>query len=312
MSVDLRVSHYMPEDHGTHGDFIAPWARAVETLSGGVAHVTVHSGGSSLGKLEHQYDQVVSGAVDVAHSPAHLPPGRFPRTTLIGLPFLASGAASGGALLQGLLERFLRTEFAGLHVLALHADSGAVLHTRDRPVARLEDLAGLRLRCAPGVMAEALACLGAVPVPLAPPQIEAAVAARTIDGAVMAWDVLAYTRTADALRCHVDTALNATPLYFAMNAARYAALPEPVRAAVDAASRELAPRFPGWWRGWEARGRALAQGPWHHVDRLEPGELARWRQVAAPALSTHLDALRRGAVPEAWDIYRAAVAMLGA
>jgi len=30
VSVDLQVSHYMPEDHGTHGDFIAPWARAVE------------------------------------------------------------------------------------------------------------------------------------------------------------------------------------------------------------------------------------------------------------------------------------------
>jgi ABC-type nitrate/sulfonate/bicarbonate transport system ATPase subunit len=29
--VDLAVSHYMPREHGTHRDFIEPWARAVET-----------------------------------------------------------------------------------------------------------------------------------------------------------------------------------------------------------------------------------------------------------------------------------------
>ena len=44
-------------------------------------------------------------------------------------------------------------------------------------------------------MEAVLTRLGAVPVPLNPPQIYAVATQQEIDGAVMAWDVLAYTRT---------------------------------------------------------------------------------------------------------------------
>jgi TRAP-type C4-dicarboxylate transport system substrate-binding protein len=54
--VDLAVSHYMPAAHGTHRDFIAPWARAVEAGSGGRLRVTVHDGDSALGRLERQHE----------------------------------------------------------------------------------------------------------------------------------------------------------------------------------------------------------------------------------------------------------------
>ena len=48
----------MPRDHGTHRDFIAPWARAVEACSGGRLRVTVHDGDSPLGRLAQQHAQV--------------------------------------------------------------------------------------------------------------------------------------------------------------------------------------------------------------------------------------------------------------
>ena len=135
----------MPAAHGTHRDFIEPWARDIEVRSGGGLRLTVHDGDSPLGRLERQYEQVTTGAVDVAHSVASLPRGRFPRTAIVGAPFLAASAAEGTRLLSALYPDFLEREYAGLAPLALHADSGGILHTRG-PVERLEDLRGLRLR----------------------------------------------------------------------------------------------------------------------------------------------------------------------
>lgn len=289
--IELVVSHYMPHDHGTHADFIAPWAAAVERETGGAVRVVVHAGDSPLAKLENQYAQVAEGIVDVAHSPAHLPAGRFPRTSLVGLPFMADGTAQATALLWQLhQDGALAPEFAELHVLALHADSGALLHTRHRSITCMEDLAGLRIRTPNAAVSAALERLGAVPVQVPPPKIRAAAEAGALDGAVMAWDVLAYSNTADIFRCHLDNRVFFAPLYFVMNGARHAALPDRVRTAIERVSgMALVRKFPGWWAGWEAPGQALGQAPGHHVSRLDAAEWSRWRMAVQPAVRSWLD-----------------------
>ncbi len=82
----LRVSHYMPADHGTHRDFIVPFTRRV-TAACPSLEFEIFCEGSPYGLLENQFDQVLSGAVDIAHSPAALPPGRFPLTNLMNHRF---------------------------------------------------------------------------------------------------------------------------------------------------------------------------------------------------------------------------------
>jgi TRAP-type C4-dicarboxylate transport system substrate-binding protein len=309
----LNVSHYMPPDHGTHVDFIQPWARAVETAAAGAVSVVVHDGNSPLGLLDNQYAQVVAGRVDVAHSPASLPGGRFPLTVLLNLPFMIASAAQGTRMLWALLEQHLAAEYADLHVLALHTDSGGVLHTRNGPVTKLEQLAGLRLRCPAGPMEAVLRQLGAIPVPLTPPNIHAAAKAGEIDGAVMAWDVIAYTRTDTIFRFHTDTKLYASPLYFVMNRARWLSLPEPVRQAIDAVSgRALIDRFGGWWQRWEAAGRSSIDAAHGHiVSQLTPEELQRWQRAAAPAIERYVDDLVRNGLTNARDVYQAGLGLRG-
>ena len=300
----------MPMEHGSHADFIAPWARAVEEASGGALSLDVHTGASALGQLQNQYAQVAAGVVDVAHSPAGLPEGRFPLTTLVNLPFMAASSAQGTHILDGLLATHLAAEYDGLKVLVLHADSGGVLHTRDRLVTRMEDLEGLRLRCPAGPMEAALRLFGAEPVPLTPPHIRAATEAGRIDGAVMAWDVLAYTGTADILRHHTDTKLYVSPLYFVMNGASWDSLDPASREAIDACSGPtLAARFPAWWQAWEAPGRALGLGEGQVMGALAADELRRWRETAAPAIESHVDALVAAGHAGARKTYEAALAL---
>lgn len=308
----LDVSHYMPPGHGTHVDFIAPWATEVEIATSGAVRVRIHTGETQLGLLDNQYAQVTSGTVDVAHSPAALPPGRFPLTSLLGLPFMTASAEQGTRLLWALLDPHLIDEYADLHVLALHVDSGGALHTRDRLITRLEQLEGMRLRCPGGPMEATLRRLGAIPVPLTPPNIRAAAQAGEIDGALMAWDVIVYTQTDAIFRFHTDTKLYASPLYFVMNRARWLGLPKPVRAAIDRVSGPaLVERFGAWWRRWEAPGRSTANARGHTVTELSPAELERWRRAAEPAIESHVDGLVRAGLANARDVYEAALVMRG-
>lgn len=305
--IEINVSHYMPEEHGTHVDFIAPWARALEARSGGTLRVTVHSGASKYGLLELQHAQVISGAVDVAHCVASLPVDRFPRTSIVGTPFLATSSAEATRMLWHLFPEYLRSEYDGLRVLALHGDSGGMLHTREGPVRCLSDLASLRIRSPNAAVSDVLAELGAVPIELAPRQISEALRAGFIDGAAMAWDVLAYSETADVLRYHLDTKLYVSPLYFVMNEARYRGLNHTQREAIDAVSGDrLQARFEKWWSAWEQPGIRAAQQHGNCINRLDDSELATWRIAAAPAVTRYIQRLE-SRVPNAAEIYARAL-----
>ncbi|MBI3706621.1 MAG: TRAP transporter substrate-binding protein [Proteobacteria bacterium] len=307
MPVTLKLSHYMPPDHGTHRDFIAPWAQALEREANGEIKVELFDGTTSLGLLANQYDQVASGIVDVAHSPAALPAGRFPRSLIAGMPFLVDGAEAGTRLLWRLLPEFLAAEYGDLHVLALHADSGGLIHTRERPVARLEDIKGLRLRTPNALITAAIARLGAVPVQMPPPEINAALREGRIDGACMPWDVVGYTQSAEFLRYHLDTRLYVAPLYFVMNRVRYDGLPPHLRQAVDAVSGPaLVARFGEWWRRWEAAGIDEVRALGHPINVLSADERARWAEAVQPAIGDWLAEQERHGVRDARAIYQAA------
>jgi TRAP-type C4-dicarboxylate transport system substrate-binding protein len=304
--VELTVSHYMPTNHGTHVDFIEPWARALERRSRGEIIATVLDGTTPFGQLANQFEQVRSGAVDVAHCVGSLPPGRFPRLAIVGMPFLAATAEAGTRLLWHLLPDHLAPEFAEFKVLALHADGGGLLHTRDRPIERLEDLAGLRIRTPNPLISDMVRRLGAQPVPLAPPEINAALHRGAIDAAAMPWDVVLYTDTADILRYHLDTRLYVSPLYFVMNRARYEDLAPHLRQAVDDVSGDaLIGRFGAWWTRWEGEGIAAILERGHTVTRLAERERERWQDMLRPVIHERLAALAADGI-DAHAIYAAA------
>lgn len=284
----LTVSHYMPADHGTHIDFIAPWARRIEAACPSLS-IEIFCEGSRYGKLENQYEQVMSGAVDIAHSPASLPADRYPLINLMNLPFLVQDARQASERLWQAHDRFLADEFQPLHVLAFHADSGGILHMREPELASVEDLSGKRIRTPAGPIAEAIAALGAEPVLLRPPAIGEAARMGKLDGAIMAWDVLAYTGTQDIFRHHFSDVFYVSPLYFVMNPDSRARLTHAERAAVDQFSgADLAGRFGNYWSNWSRSGRLLADGPGRSLSSLPDPILAALRTAAAVSIEKHI------------------------
>ncbi|WP_265975688.1 TRAP transporter substrate-binding protein DctP [Brucella intermedia] len=287
----LVVSHYMPPDHGTHVDFILPWTERLRVACPSL-DIEVHCEGSEFGLLEKQYEQVMSGAVDIAHSPVALPAGRFPLTNLMNLPFLVQDTQQACDRLWQAHAEHLANEFSPLHVLALHADSGGVLHMRDQPIATIDDLVGKRIRTPAGPVADAMAMIGAHPIHLLPPAIGPAARAGDIDGAIMAWDVLAYTQTQDIFRYHYLDTFYVSPLYLVMNPQSYASLSNEERRALDAVSgSDLTPRFGAFWKAWSEPGHMLAKAEGHSLEPLPATVLSGLQEAGAASAKLFIERL---------------------
>jgi ferredoxin-NADP reductase len=138
----LTLSHFLPAVHGIQTDFIEPWARGLEECSGGQVAVEIFPGGTQLGNVARQQEQVLAGVVDIAHGLHGIPRGRFNRTSIIDLPFLTESAGAATQTLWDLFPEYLEEEYEGMKVLALHAHNGGLIHTVDKPVETMEDLEG--------------------------------------------------------------------------------------------------------------------------------------------------------------------------
>lgn len=308
--IELKLSHFLPPVHGIHTDFIEPWARELEACTNGKVAVEIYPGGTQLGNVAKQQEQVLAGVVDIAHGLTGLPRGRFPRTSVIDLPFLTESADAATRTLWALYPDALASEYEGLEVLALHAHNGGLIHTRDRKVESLEDLQGLRIRTPSPAISMMLESLGAVPQGMPPGQVYENLQKGVIDGTVFPWDPVRSFRLAEVLNHHLDARVYTVSFFFVMNQRRYDGLPDDVKACVDRLSGDaLIARFGDWWDAWDAPGLAAAKERGNEITVLSDEERQRWREALQPMVDAYLTQLESEGVDNAREIHARAQAL---
>lgn len=304
--IELKLSHYLPTTHGMHYDFMEPWARQLEQLTEGAVRVEIFPAGTQLGNVAKQYDQVRAGVVDIAHGLHGIPSGRFPRTSIIDLPFLTESADAATKALWALHDRYFAVEYPEVKVLAVHAHNGGLIHTKDRQVVRMEDLKGLRIRFPSAATKMMLEYLGATPVGLPPAQIYESLQKGVIDGLVMPWDPMHSFKLAELINYHLDARCYTVSFYFVMNQRRYESLPAAVREAIDSISGDsLIAKFGPWWNAWDELGRRDALADGGVVTRLTGEERDHWRATLTPMIDAYLAGLEGQGVTNPREIYDA-------
>ena len=304
----LRFHHFAPRQAAAHTALAAPWAAKLEKDSAGRLRVEVSPALSLGGAPSDLERQVREGEVDIVLTAAAFHPGRFLRTEVFELPFLEGGASAATFALQDYYERHLRDEYRDYEVLLLYAQEPAALHVR-RPVRRLEDLKGLKIRAPGRAGGVLLRGAGAVAIGAPPAQLPHLLAQGLLDGYVAPLAAIADYELGKLVRHHVrfDAGLGTSVLAMLMNRASYAALPAPLRALIDAQSR----RHLAWYAGKtgseaEAQGLAAARAAGNELSSLAPAEAARLRAAVAPEIERFLDDLSRHGRFDARALYREA------
>lgn len=303
--VTLKISHYLPPQHGFQTDFLGPWAKELEEKTGGKVKAEIFPAGSAFGEAAPQADQVKAGVVDIALGLAGIPRGRFPATSVIELPFMVDKAGPGSKALWDLYkEGALGKEYDDFKVLALFVHHGGLFHTVDRPVKTLEDLKGLRMRTPGPAVSAMLESVGASPVGMPPAQIYESLERGVLDGVVTTWDLVGAMKLNETLKHHTDARAYAAAFYVVMNKQKYESLPEDARKAIDEMSGDaLVAKFGPWWDKWEARGKADAVKRNQEIIEVDEATRAKWAEQLQPMTDKYLETLAGEGVADPKALY---------
>jgi len=198
-------------------------------------------------------DAVKNGLADVSFTVHGYTPGRFVLTQMAEFGFLGDSAEPLSVAFNKVAMKYpaFGQEHQGVHVLAYFTHGPGIVFNTKRPIAKVEDLQGLKFRVGGGMVNEISKALG-MNVTLKPaPESYELLSGGVMDGTLFPAESTESFRI-DKIVKHATTfpgGLYNTSFVFLMNQARYDKLSAEEKKAVDAVTGEPAARIFG--RGWD-------------------------------------------------------------
>ena len=286
--ITLKLHHSFSAVSGVHDKFLLPWARKIETESGGRMHVDIFPSMQLGGAPAALLDQVRDGSADIVFAAPTLTLGRFAKIETFELPFLPSRRAlvSSKALTDFAVAN-LQDEFRDFYTICFSCSDSAAIHAT-RPVRTTEDMKDFKLHVQTRLAAEAMRVLGARPVMMPSAQLPVAITEHVVDGCLDPWHLVPPLRLNDLLRFHTefsDRSPSARTYVLAMNRASYDRLPRELKSVIDSNSGQVAVAMAGAM--WDQQAAAVANMVVERGDlivTLLPEAVGRWRKATEPVI----------------------------
>jgi TRAP-type C4-dicarboxylate transport system substrate-binding protein len=162
--VTLRYSSWLPVGHWLVQEQFVPWFAEIEKVTEGRVKVEVLP--KTVGTALSQYDVVRDGLADMSFIIPAYTPGRFPLIEMGELPLLGDDASKMSLVFERIYRKhFLElNEFEGIFPITMWNITAVQPFNNRRPITRIEDLKGLKLRSPNGIITATLTSLGGVPI----------------------------------------------------------------------------------------------------------------------------------------------------
>jgi TRAP-type C4-dicarboxylate transport system substrate-binding protein len=199
------------------------------------------------------FDAVRNGLADVSFVVHGYTPSRFVLTQLAEFPFLGNSAEAASVAFQKVFDKHpaFAEEHKGVKVIAVFTHGPGIVFNTKRPIAKVDDLAGLKFRVGGGMVNEIAKTLG-MNVTLKPStESYELLSTGVMDGTLFPAESVVAFKIDKTVRYATTFpgGLYNTSFAMLMNQAKYDALPADLKKAVDELSGEHAARLIG--RGWD-------------------------------------------------------------
>ena len=287
--VTLRLHQFLPPPAPVPKLILKPWAEGLEEASGGRIKIQHFDAMSLGGRPPELLDQARDGVVDIAMTVAGYTPGRFPRTEVFELPFMMTSPVATAAAYWEMVETdWQSNEYKDVKVLGAWVHGPGQIHTKDG-VGSLEDMKGLTLRGPTRIINDLLSELGAEPVGMPLPAIPEALSKGVVKGTVIPWEVTTAIRLSELVGNHTEfageEALYTAAIILVMNKAKYDALPDDLKAILDAEAGAKLSTFAAqvMW-DMDPGARQIAEDAGNSITVLDEAEVARWKEASKPVV----------------------------
>ncbi len=293
--VTLRFQHFISPKGSVPKFFMQPWADKIFEDSGGRLKIEIYPAMQLGGKPPALYDQIRDGVIDGGWAIPAYTPGRFPEVEAFELPFMTSMSAEASSRAAWeYTQKWAAERFADVKLIAVHVHGPGVVHVKGDPVARVEDFQGLKLRGPSRQANKLLEAVGATPVGMPVPAFPEQLSKGVVDGGVIPWEIVPALKVQELANAHTeiggDRALYNTYFIWAMNRASYDALPDDLKAVIDANSGIET-------SGWAGRamdtgdeaGRQAVVDNGNTIVTLSDAEVARLRVIGEELTQAWID-----------------------
>jgi TRAP-type C4-dicarboxylate transport system substrate-binding protein len=296
--IKLKFANFFPPP-ARHSKICLEFCAEVEKRTNGKVKIQYFAGGSLL-KAPAIYNGVVTGIADIGFAHIEYTPGRFPVTAACELPLRYPSAWVSNQVANDFYNTFKPKEWDKVQVLWMHASNPNVMITSKKPVSKLEDLKGLRIR-APGVVGYTVSALGATPTSTPMMEVYDAMSKGVIDGVNTPLETLKSFRFAEVVKYTTASwqVGNVYAFYVAMNKNSYKKLPPDLKETFDTICGEFKERIALMWNLIDAEGKEFAIKKGVEIIELSPQEEARWMNATAPVVENYVKEMVGKGYPEA-------------
>lgn len=285
-SISLKYSNFFPPTH-IQAKLGEAWAKEIEKRTNGKVKITYFPGGT-LGKGDEIYDNLLTGISDIGMSVFAYTKGRFPAMEAHDNVFGYPSGMAATLMINDFYNKFKPAELEKVKVLYLHAHGPGLLHTK-KPVYKLEDLQGMKIRCT-GTSAMMVKALGGVPVAMPQGDTYEALQKGVVDGTFSPIEVLKGWKQAEVIKYTTESykVAYSQGLYVLMNLKVWNSLTKEIQQVFDAVSKEYIAEHGKAWDESDKGGRDFTLSLGNQIIPLSEVEGERWVKAVQPVTDDYI------------------------
>lgn len=283
-TIKLTYSSFLPPSH-IQSKLAEAWCKEVEKRTNGDVQVQFFPGGT-LSKAKQCYDGVVEGVSDVGFSCLAYSRGRFPIMAAIDLPLGYTSGVVATKVANIVYNEFQPKELQDTKVMYLHGHGPGLIHTAKKPVRKLGDMKGLKLR-ATGNSAAVVKALGGTPVAMPMPESYQSIQKGVVSGGAYPLETNKGWKMGEVVDyCTADyVAAYTTTFFVVMNKDKYNSLPKKHQKTINEINAEWLVKHGQAWDDSDTAGLKFFLNQGNQIIGLDAKEAAKWKK----AVSTVID-----------------------
>jgi len=295
-TITLNYSNLLPANHKI--SLVAEeWCREIEKRTNGGVKITMFHGGT-LTPATQAYDGVVKGLSDVALSVFSYHRGRFPLTEFSDLPIGVKSCVTAAKLFTEYYVKFKPKEMDDVKVMYLHGNPPSVVHTVKKPVSKLEELKGLKMRVTPLGTPIAKA-LGAAPVAMPMGDAYDALSKNVVDGGFFPYEALEGWKLGEVVKFTTESwpVGFTSAWYVIMNKKKWDSIPSDMQMIIEKVNAEWIEKIGKTWDTIDEAGKAFAVKQGGKVVTLSKEEGENWVKAVQPVLADYVKMTKEKGLP---------------
>jgi len=295
-TITLKLTDHFPATHLVGKAAISPFAKRVEELTGGKVKMPYFPN-QQLGKAPEMLYLVQQGVADISYIAPVYMAGRLPFNSVISLPSPAGNSmevSKIGVKIMNTGEYLKEWEMNGIKPLWVIMTPPYDIQTTKKPVTKLADLKGLKLRTPGGIQDTFAPLVGVVPVAAPGPELYEVISRGVADGSVMSYASLRSYHIDDIIKYSTYGAnFGIFGGMYGINMKKWVSLPEDIKKAIDKASNEATIAQAKAWDDAQSTLRKEFEAKGIKIYELTNADKKEWAKALVPMRDKWIESIQK-------------------